>query len=63
VVSELQDFLEEAQPGPWRPEPPHDEFGTAQRPLWLTNDAGDSLIVEPETAALLVNAAISRVNP
>lgn len=47
----LADFLDEARGGPWRP-----ETGYA---VWLTNDAGDSLMVNVDDVALLVNAVVN----
>ena len=56
----LQALLDEARPGPWRPEPLITGEGLRRRrgSLWLTNDDGDSLYVDEDTAARLVNAAL-----
>jgi hypothetical protein len=53
----LRDLLEEATNGPWRREDhivPDDENAT-----WLINDAGDSLRINADDAALLINAALA----
>ena len=55
---ELDAFMEDAAAAPWRPEPTIDGDGLCRRldTIWLTNDDGDSLQVDEDTAAMLVNA-------
>ena len=53
----LTDFVAEAKPGPWRREEgvaPNEE----EHVIWLTNDDRDSLIIDADDAARLVNAIL-----
>lgn len=60
----LDFLLSEAMPGPWRPEPPHeDDLPSSLPDFWLTNDAGDSLHFDAQDAAVLLNAALERRVP
>ena len=56
--NELDAFMDDATDGPWWPEPDLDGDGLRRRrdTIWLTNDGGDSLQVDDDTAAMLVNA-------
>jgi hypothetical protein len=56
-LEELRTLVAEAAPGPWRRETgvaPSEE----EHMVWLTNDAGDSLMLNADDVALLVNAAL-----
>jgi hypothetical protein len=59
----LADFLDDAASGPWHPEGDIDGDGLKRRrdTIWLTNDDSDSLQVDEDHAALLVNAALHAV--
>jgi hypothetical protein len=58
AVNDLDAFMEDAEAAPWRPESDVDGDGLRRRryTIWLTNDGGDSLQVDEDTAAMLVNA-------
>jgi hypothetical protein len=58
-VLSLETLLDDASDGPWWPEPPDEDGGDQWEPsLWLTNAAGDSLMITPAAVALLINDAI-----
>lgn len=61
MSAELRDFLDAAAAGPWFPEPDLDGDGLHRRrdTIWLTNDGGDSLQVDEDDAAVLINSALT----
>lgn len=48
----------EAQDGPWWPDPIEEENPCQEMGMWLTNAQGDSLLVQSEDVAALLNAAL-----
>ena len=58
IATFVGSFLEDAANGPWRPESPVTGEGLSRRKstIWLTNDDGDGLAIDEETAANLVEA-------
>jgi hypothetical protein len=58
LAAAVTDFIDDAANGPWRPETDVTEEGLRRQrdTIWLTNDDGDSLQIDEDTAAMLVEA-------
>lgn len=58
LASWVDEFLADATPGPWYPEPlvTDEGLGRPERCIWLTNAQGDQLCIDEGTAARLVEA-------